>query len=280
MSEANGSVQGPESAPTHAGAAEQLKEAARPIPWRLREVWLAAALPGALLVILSMIVLAAGDILNWSPAELGASSILFGPSLVLVGWLLFVRGTGLGRKDLGFRAFGLGGSLFVPMLLVVDFIFVLAYTGLLDMYGLLPVTKPTETLPLAVTNTVVVAPLCEEVFYRAVLFAGLRHYYGPRKAALLSAAIFSFYHLDPLFFVPHFISGVVLAALLDATGSIWPSILLHAAWNTWIVLGEAGFWIVALIAFLTMAAVAISPLWFALHRFWQRAGGSGPPSSA
>jgi membrane protease YdiL (CAAX protease family) len=146
------------------------------------------------------------------------------------------------------------------------------------MYGALPLVKARQTLPLAVVNSVVVAPVCEELFYRAVLFTGFRHYYGSRKAAILSAVVFAICHLDPLFLLPHLISGIVLAALLDATGSIWPSILLHAAWNTWIQMGEAGFWLVALIAFLTMAVVAFSPFWFALHRFWQRAGGSGPPS--
>jgi membrane protease YdiL (CAAX protease family) len=218
-----------------------------------------------------------GDILKWSYAERDASGILFGPSLVLAGWLLFIQGRGTSWRELGVRALRPRGGLLVPMLLVVDFIFVLAYTGLLDMYGVLPFSKATETLPLSLVNSVVVAPTCEELFYRAVLFTGLRRFYGSRKAAVLSAAIFAIYHLDPLFFVPHFIGGIALAALLDATGSIWASILLHAAWNAWIVMGEAGFWIVALIAFLTMAVVAVSPLWFALYRFWQRAAGSGPP---
>ena len=252
--------------------------APRPIPsWSIRELWLAAALPGGILALFSVVLSAAGDILQWSKAELEASSIVLGPSLVLAGWLLFVQGRGTGWRDLGLRAFRPGGSLFVPMLLVVDFIFVLAYIGLLDMYGALPSTKPSATLPLGVLNSVLVAPVCEELFYRAVLFNGFRHYFGPRRAAVLSAAIFAVYHLDPLFFVSHLISGIVLAALLDATGSIWPSILLHAAWNTWIEMGEAGFWIVVLIAFLTVAVVAISPLWFGVYRWWQRFGGSRPP---
>lgn len=269
------------SAPLGEGTAgavsEPLEKVAHSVPWSAREIWLAAALPGAILVILSMLILIGGDILHWSHTALDASAILFGPSLAFAGWLLLVRGRGTGRKELGLQAFQLRGSMLVPMLLVVDFIFVLAYTGLLDMYGALPFTKATETLPLAVINSVLVAPVCEEFFYRALLFIGLRRYYGPRRAAVFSAAVFAIYHLDPLFFVPLFISGIVLASLLDATGSIWPSILLHAAWNTWIEMGEAGFWIVALIAFLTMAVVAISPLWFAVHRFWQRAAG-GPPS--
>src|SRR3990172_3492294 len=253
--------------------------APRPIPsWSIRELWLAAALPGGILTLFSVVLSAAGDILQWSKAELEASSIVLGPSLVLAGWLLFVQGRGTGWRDLGIRRATSGGSLFVPMLLVVDFIFVLAYIGLLDMYGALPSTKPSATLPLGVLNSVLVAPVCEELFYRAVLFNGFRHYFGPRRAAVLSAAIFAVYHLDPLFFVSHLISGIVLAALLDATGSIWPSILLHAAWNTWIEMGEAGFWIVVLIAFLITAIVAMSPLWFAAHRFWQRIGQKEPPS--
>jgi membrane protease YdiL (CAAX protease family) len=246
-------------------------------PWTRRELWLATALPGAILVAFTVFILTAEELLNWSEAERSAVSILFGPSLVLLAWVLLVRGKGIRRGDLGLRAFRPGGSLLVPMLLAVDFIFVLVYTGFLDMYGLLPAVKATQTLPLAVVNSVIVAPVCEELFHRGLLFTGFRHHYGARKAAALSAAVFAVYHLDPLFFVHYFISGITLAALLDATGSIWPAIALHAVWNTWIVMGEAGFWIVALIAFLTIAVVSISPLWFALHRFWQRASGPPPP---
>jgi len=249
------------------------------MPWSVREIWVAATLPGGILIFLSLLIFVVGGLFDLSRAEVDASWILFGPSLVLVAWSLLIHGRGVSRKDLGLRGFKPGGSLLVPMLLVVDFIFVLSYTGLLDLLGLLPAAKATGILPLGLINTAVVAPVCEELFFRGVLFTGFRHYYGPRKAAVFSAVIFSLSHLDPLFFVPHTITGIVLAALLDATGSIWPSILLHAAWNTWIIMGEAGFWIVVLIAFLTMAVVAVSPLWFALHRFWQRAGGAEPPSS-
>ena len=130
-----------------AATAERPGEAARPIPWSIRELWLAAALPGGILALFSVVLSAAGDILQWSKAELEASSIVLGPSLVFAGWLLFVRGRGTGWRDLGLRAFRPGGSLFVPMLLVVDFIFVVAYIGLLDMYAALPSTKPSGTLP-------------------------------------------------------------------------------------------------------------------------------------
>ena len=258
---------------------ERPEKVARRVPWSILELWLGAALPGAIFAILAFVISVATDVLGWPEAEVeGATPIAVGPLLLLAAWVLLIRRRGLTRRHLGLRAFKPSGGLIVPMLLVVDFIFAFAYLGLLDMYGALPSASTSRQLPVSVVATVLFAPVCEELFFRALLFTGFRHYYGPRRAAVFSAALFALYHLNPLFFVSHFISGIALAALLDATGSIWPSILLHAAWNTWIEMGEAGFWIVVLIAFLITAIVAMSPLWFAAHRFWQRIGQKEPPS--
>jgi membrane protease YdiL (CAAX protease family) len=77
----------------------------------------------------------------------------------------------------------------------------------------------------------VVAPFCEEVFFRGFAYAGLRRSVGMFLGALLSAALFGIFHVDPAVFVPVFIFGIVLAWVYIQTGSIWPSMLAHALNN-------------------------------------------------
>jgi membrane protease YdiL (CAAX protease family) len=78
---------------------------------------------------------------------------------------------------------------------------------------------------------VVLAPLAEEFFFRGVLFQGLSRRLSVTWSAVLSAVIFSAYHLDPVNFVARAEIGLVLAGLVFKTGSLWPAIAAHAANN-------------------------------------------------
>ena len=80
---------------------------------------------------------------------------------------------------------------------------------------------------------VVVAPISEEIFFRGFGFAGLRRSMSFAAAALLSAGALGSLSLhrpgvlargassSPLF-------GVILCRLYERTGSIWPTIAVHA----------------------------------------------------
>ena len=74
-------------------------------------------------------------------------------------------------------------------------------------------------------------PLTEELFFRGFVFAGLVPRWGVLRASLGSALIFAVFHLHPGVLVPIFIAGLLLAGLYRLTGSLWPSILAHAAQN-------------------------------------------------
>jgi membrane protease YdiL (CAAX protease family) len=89
---------------------------------------------------------------------------------------------------------------------------------------------PISTLAL-VAGAVLVAPLCEEVFFRGFLFGGLLHRMSFLPAALLSAFLFALAHGDVGSFTVLFIFGVVLAFVRWRTGSIWPGIVIHVANN-------------------------------------------------
>jgi membrane protease YdiL (CAAX protease family) len=78
---------------------------------------------------------------------------------------------------------------------------------------------------------VVVAPLVEETFFRGFVFAGMRSRHGWVRAAVISALVFAAAHLDLLFFIPRFLLGYLFAFIYDRSRSLWPSMILHAAWN-------------------------------------------------
>jgi membrane protease YdiL (CAAX protease family) len=76
------------------------------------------------------------------------------------------------------------------------------------------------------------APLGEEVAFRGVLYPGLRSRFGVAPAAALSAAAFAAAHgYGVLGFTAIFWSGILWALAYERTGSLWPSIIAHAASN-------------------------------------------------
>ena len=74
-------------------------------------------------------------------------------------------------------------------------------------------------------------PFIEEVFFRGFVFAGLWQRLGSTGAIIVSALIFSLFHVVPGVLIPIFITGVLLAWLYRRTGSLWPSIVAHAGQN-------------------------------------------------
>jgi membrane protease YdiL (CAAX protease family) len=76
------------------------------------------------------------------------------------------------------------------------------------------------------------APFCEEFFFRGVFQKGvLRTSLSRASAVLLTAVVFSGFHLDPVGFAARVELGVLFGALRLYTGSLWPSILAHSANN-------------------------------------------------
>jgi len=90
-------------------------------------------------------------------------------------------------------------------------------------------------LLLALLVTAVAAPICEEVFFRGMLFRLLRTRVPLWAAVLLSAIAFGLAHASPAVSVallPTFMyMGIVLAAIYARTGWLTNTILLHGLSN-------------------------------------------------
>lgn len=90
--------------------------------------------------------------------------------------------------------------------------------------------SPAETVIVAL-GAGLVAPLCEEVFFRGFLQQGLRVRAEAPRAIVVTALIFTAFHLEPVGFVARFELGVLFGLLYWRTGSLWPAIGAHVANN-------------------------------------------------
>lgn len=81
---------------------------------------------------------------------------------------------------------------------------------------------------------VIAAPFCEEVFFRGLLFGGLRKHLPFVAAAAASGIFFGAIHLatgNVAATVQLAILGIVLAWLYERTGSLWAPMALHGVNN-------------------------------------------------
>src|ERR1035437_43678 len=82
-------------------------------------------------------------------------------------------------------------------------------------------------LPLVLLSGVIIAPIAEEIVFRGYLYKAFRDRFKPWYAIVMSAALFSAIHLEPLAAVPLFVIGVVLAYVYEKTDNLMAPIALH-----------------------------------------------------
>lgn len=149
----------------------------------------------------------------------------------------------LGLRWPAARDVGLVLLLIVPWYLgivVVSVLASLAFNGGRVLQGnsrLLFIQRPhgTTLLLLALLVTAVAAPICEEIFFRGMLFRLLRRRMPLSAAVVLSAIAFGLAHASPAIswaLLPVFVyMGIVLAAVYARTGRLTNTILLHGLNN-------------------------------------------------
>lgn len=98
----------------------------------------------------------------------------------------------------------------------------------------IPSTEGARVLP--VIFVIAVLPAClEELFFRGILFNGLKKF-GGAAAVLICAAIFSLYHQNPAQTVYQFLCGACFALIVFRSGSIVPTVISHFLNNAVIVI--------------------------------------------
>ncbi|MGM9482525.1 lysostaphin resistance A-like protein [Roseateles sp. NT4] len=77
-----------------------------------------------------------------------------------------------------------------------------------------------------------IAPLVEEMLFRGIILRSFLRQYERWPAILGSALLFGLSHMNIYQCVAASVVGLVIGWLYERTRSLWPGILLHAAYNT------------------------------------------------
>jgi uncharacterized protein len=130
----------------------------------------------------------------------------------------------------------------MPILLMVPGLVFLAGTGNTIVQWLVPMDADDvarfeqQIAPgiVPVLFACVIAPVLEEMLFRGVILRGFLRRYSRTFAILWSAALFGIAHLNLYQMMTALTIGIVSGWLYERCRSLWPCILLHASYNTFI----------------------------------------------
>lgn len=218
-----------------APAAEAPRPAVRPFPTPtdllvLLGIYFVVQLAVGLVSVV-VLLLSGRGLTDLDPETLGrltALSSLFALSLLAAVFYWYRSRRGAPKLHVGCSLRGLDARL-----TGWGFLLMCALSVLLEpLYALLPVpAQDPGRGPWAFAAVVLIAPLFEEWLCRGFIFGSLRERYGLRDACLLSALFFGIIHLQPVPALNAFFLGLVLAWVYARSGTLWASVLLHAAHN-------------------------------------------------
>lgn len=103
--------------------------------------------------------------------------------------------------------------------------------GSQESVRLLGETREVGVILAMVFAAVIVAPIAEEVIFRGYLYPVVKCFSEKWFAGLFTAMLFGVAHVNLMGFPMLVLIGLVLAILYEKTGSLWPSILCHMAFN-------------------------------------------------
>jgi membrane protease YdiL (CAAX protease family) len=174
-----------------------------------------------------------------SPGLTAAGTVLVDVSVVAACLLLAALVTRPRPAQFGLNGAPLRLTLRVALLgALAYFVFSLVYDAMVQPHNPQKVVQSlgadTNKLLLVIGAIVViaVAPLCEELFFRGVLFTVLRQRMPFWPAAVIDGVLFGFVH-GALVIVPVLAAlGVMFCWVYERTGSIFPTMALHALNNT------------------------------------------------
>ena len=81
-----------------------------------------------------------------------------------------------------------------------------------------------------------IPPLCEETFFRGILFRGLLNRFGLGVALGVTSVLFAYFHQTIVQTVLMVFLGCYFGTLVYLTGSLWSSVLAHAVNNLVVLL--------------------------------------------
>lgn len=165
-------------------------------------------------------------------------------SVLMLGltWLVILRPYRLTFADIGLRPayrpwYRLAvavGLLCMPAISLIN----LALQSLMDkaadnpqLQALAPEGFSWTSLIAMLLMVGVLVPFIEEIIFRGLVFGWLRKHLRFTYAAPISAGFFAAAHGIPDLMPALAVMGLVLAAMAERSGSLWPSIIVHGLFN-------------------------------------------------
>lgn len=89
----------------------------------------------------------------------------------------------------------------------------------------------TAPLGVQILALAILIPVCEELVFRGLLFKRLRMQGGFMQAAMYSAVVFGFLHMNLVQMIYGFLLGLMFAYIYEKYGSVKAPILAHVSMN-------------------------------------------------
>ncbi len=132
------------------------------------------------------------------------------------------------------------GVLSIPILCIVPALALTVDTIESVLVDLLPMSRGevamfeqmTSQGVVSMVTVCILSPVLEEMLFRGVILRSFLHQYRRWPSILGCAVLFGLAHLNLYQFFAGLIVGTLLGWLYERTRSLWPPIILHAAYNS------------------------------------------------
>ena len=202
--------------------------------WKTSDTWIGLGILIVLIISFTSVIVALGISEN-----IGAGLLIIPELLMLIPIaVIFIRRK-IPWEGLGFSKFKREDLILGFGILLVVYFFSIINNILMMMFGVLTqaevvfdVLEEIDSLALFAFSSMILAPICEELFFRGFLFKGFSTKYGWKISLVLSSLIFSIFHGQVATLIPTFLLGALFAYLYQRTQSLFPSMILHFAVNS------------------------------------------------
>lgn len=171
----------------------------------------------------------------------GAVELFLGQGIIFFPTLFYVIGlVGIKKIKLSeifaFKKIRAGSAL----MLIVYALLLLPVVMVLNLFSMLftenAMTSASDMLlsyswPAVLLSVGVAGPLCEEMVFRGVIFGGMKKSVSVRAAIIMSALTFGLMHMNFNQAIYTFPLGIFMALAVEATGSLWGSLIIHMTVN-------------------------------------------------
>lgn len=171
-------------------------------------------------------------------------SIFYGIQVLLmlgIVWFFVVYWRRSSFRALGFKYYSILKAIWYTFISLI-FIFLFSFIYVLILQRFFGIEAPSSKIEQLISNnnissnilivvTAVVAPFCEEIYFRGFLYSAFKKNFGVPLGIFLSSLLFALAHLELYSFIPIMVIGVLLAYIFERTRSIFTVIILHSVYN-------------------------------------------------